>query len=97
MTEHRPSTRAAIRRAVDAFRQVREAADEAANGDRVPALFDDIDAEVERARRVLERFLRVEREAQVIHEEHDVIALPPGLYSVRRQREYPLRPRPVAD
>lgn len=39
-------------------------------------------AELERA------FLRVEQEAQVVHEEHDTIVLPPGDYEVRRQREY---------
>ena len=35
-----------------------------------------------------ERFLRVEAEAQVVHEEHDTIVLPPGSYRVIRQREY---------
>lgn len=45
-----------------------------------------------------ERFLRVEREAQVVHEEHDTIALPPGNYRVVRQREYtPEEIRMVAD
>jgi hypothetical protein len=45
-----------------------------------------------------ERFLRVEREARLVHEEHEAITLPPGIYSVRRQREYtPERVRPVAD
>lgn len=45
-----------------------------------------------------ERFLRVEREAQVVHDEHDPITLAPGDYSVRRQREYqPEAPRFVAD
>jgi hypothetical protein len=45
-----------------------------------------------------ERFLRVEREARVVHEEHDAITLPPGIYVVRRQREYtPSRVRPVED
>lgn len=45
-----------------------------------------------------ERFLKVEQEAQVVHEEHDTIALPPGTYRVIRQREYaPEAPRYVAD
>lgn len=44
------------------------------------------------------RFLRVEREAQVVHEEHDTITLPPGDYAVVRQREYtPEEIRTVAD
>ena len=34
------------------------------------------------------RFLRVEAEALLEHEEHDTIILPPGDYLVRRQREY---------
>jgi hypothetical protein len=45
-----------------------------------------------------ERFLRVENEAQVVHEEHDTITLPPGDYLVTRQREYtPEAIRTVAD
>lgn len=45
-----------------------------------------------------ERFLRVEQEAQVVHEEHDTIVLPPGNYEVVRQREYaPEAPVWVAD
>lgn len=45
-----------------------------------------------------ERFLRVEREAQVVHEEHGTITLEPGIYSVKRQREYaPEEIRAVAD
>ena len=44
------------------------------------------------------RFLRVLSEAQVVHEEHGTITLPPGDYEVRRQREYtPEAPRMVAD
>lgn len=37
-----------------------------------------------------QRFLRVEGEhgAEVVHEEHGTITLPPGDYEVRRQREY---------
>lgn len=50
-------------------------------------------AELERA------FLTVEGEfAQVVHEEHDTITLPPGNYIVKRQREYaPEAPVWVAD
>jgi hypothetical protein len=41
------------------------------------------DAEVE------QRFLRIAgREARLVHEEHDPIALAPGCYRVVRQREY---------
>lgn len=44
------------------------------------------------------RFLRVEQEAQLVHDEHSTIVLPPGDYEVRRQREYaPEAPRFVAD
>ena len=35
-----------------------------------------------------QRFLRVEAEAQVVHDEHDTITLLPGDYRVVRQREY---------
>jgi hypothetical protein len=35
-----------------------------------------------------ERFLRVEAEVDLVHEEHATITLPPGEYSVRIQREY---------
>jgi len=34
------------------------------------------------------RFLRVEEEAQVVHEEHATVTLPSGNYRVLRQREY---------
>lgn len=45
-----------------------------------------------------ERFLVVESEAQVVHEEHDTIPLPAGTYRVQRQREYaPEAIRNVAD
>jgi hypothetical protein len=45
-----------------------------------------------------ERFLRVENEAEVVHEEHYTITLPPGGYRVVRQREYtPEEIRTVAD
>lgn len=45
-----------------------------------------------------DRFLRVERECRVVHDEHDTIVLPPGDYAVRRQREYaPEEIRQVAD
>ena len=44
------------------------------------------------------RFLHVEQEAQVVHDEHDAVTLPPGDYEVVRQREYaPEAPRYVAD
>jgi hypothetical protein len=44
------------------------------------------------------RFLRVVAGARVVHEEHDEIALGPGVYEVRRQREYsPVAIRTVAD
>jgi len=37
-------------------------------------------------------------QAQVVHEEHQTITLPPGLYQVRRQREYnPEAVQPVRD
>jgi hypothetical protein len=35
-----------------------------------------------------ERYLEVPDAAQLTHEEHGAIALPPGLYRVIRQREY---------
>lgn len=35
-----------------------------------------------------ERFLHIEQEAQLVHDEHDTITLPAGDYIVRRQREY---------
>ncbi len=45
-----------------------------------------------------QRFLRIESEAQVVHEEHSTITLPPGNYRVVRQREYtPEAIRNVAD
>ncbi len=45
-----------------------------------------------------DRFLRVEQEVAVEHEEHDTIKLEPGDYLVRRQREYaPEAPVYVAD
>jgi hypothetical protein len=45
-----------------------------------------------------ERFLRVTREARLVHNEHQAITLPPGDYAVRRQREYtPGRIRIVTD
>jgi hypothetical protein len=45
------------------------------------------------------RFLRVEGDmAQVVHEEHGTITLPPGDYEVRRQREHaPEASQMVAD
>lgn len=45
-----------------------------------------------------ERFLRVEQECELVHDEHATIALPPGDYRVLRQREYsPEAIRSVAD
>jgi hypothetical protein len=45
-----------------------------------------------------QRFLRVEAESSLLHEEHAPVAVPPGNYRVVRQREYaPARPRFVAD
>ena len=45
-----------------------------------------------------ETFLRVETEAELVHDEHATIALPPGGYRVTRQREYsPEEIRQVAD
>jgi hypothetical protein len=48
---------------------------------------------------IAQRFLRIESEAaEVRHEEHGTITLPPGDYEVRRQREYaPEAPVYVAD
>ena len=47
------------------------------------------------------RFIEVTGEnAELTHQEHDAIALPPGLYAVARQREYTgadMAPMPVAD
>jgi len=46
-----------------------------------------------------DRFLRVLRPVALTHEEHSKIALEPGLYRVRRQREWTDQdePRVVAD
>lgn len=44
------------------------------------------------------RFLRVEKEAELVHDEHATVTLPPGDYEVVRQREYsPEEIRRVAD
>jgi hypothetical protein len=46
------------------------------------------------------RFLRVEAESRVVHEEHGTITLPPGDFEVIRQREYTsadMEPIRVAD
>lgn len=44
------------------------------------------------------RFLMVEEEAELVHDEHDTITVPPGEYEVRRQREYDgLEERMVSD
>ncbi len=45
-----------------------------------------------------DRFLRVEQECEVVHDEHDSITLPAGDYRIVRQREYaPEAIRNVAD
>jgi hypothetical protein len=45
-----------------------------------------------------DRFLQVEEECELVHDEHHTIALAPGAYEVRRQSEYaPEAPRMVAD
>jgi len=45
-----------------------------------------------------ERFLHLEEEARLVHDEHESITLPPGDYRVVRQSEYtPATPRFVAD
>lgn len=45
-----------------------------------------------------DRFLKVEGEAAVVHEEHDTVHLERGDWAVRRKREYqPERPRIIAD
>jgi hypothetical protein len=42
------------------------------------------------------RFLRLVAESKLSHEEHAPIALPPGLYEVRRQRVYDPVSTPLA-
>ena len=45
-----------------------------------------------------DRFLEVEREASLVHEEHGTVTVPAGRHIVRRKREYePEAPRYVAD
>jgi hypothetical protein len=45
-----------------------------------------------------ERFLAVEEECELVHDEHDTIKVPAGVHEVRRQSEYaPEAPRMVAD
>jgi hypothetical protein len=36
----------------------------------------------------LERWMVLPSESEIVHQEHDAIALPPGTYKVVRQREY---------
>ncbi len=44
------------------------------------------------------QFIEVKKATEVVHQEHGPIALPPGKYRVRRQREYsPEAIRNVAD
>jgi len=46
----------------------------------------------------LRMFIRAEKPAEIIHEDHDTITLPPGNYEVIRQREYtPEAIRQIAD
>lgn len=43
-------------------------------------------------------YLQVDQPTNLVHEEHDAIAVEPGIYKVVRQREYdPLRDRIVKD
>jgi hypothetical protein len=49
---------------------------------------DDPDAELLDDPLTGRRFLRLVAESKLTHEEHSPIALPPGLYEVRRQRAY---------
>jgi len=45
-----------------------------------------------------DRFLRVEADVEVVHEEHDTITLPQGDWVIRNKREYaPERPVMVSD
>lgn len=45
-----------------------------------------------------DRFVRIENDCQVVHDEHDPITLPAGDYLIRRQREYSAEEiRQVAD
>lgn len=44
------------------------------------------------------RFLKVEQDAELVHDEHSTLKVPAGSYEVRRQREYaPEAPIRVAD
>jgi hypothetical protein len=53
-------------------------------------------ADIDEMRR---RFLKIEAEVALVHEEHAPVTVPPGDYEVRRQREYvPAKvSRPVFD
>lgn len=51
-------------------------------------VIDDPDAELLDDPLTGRRFLRLVAESKITHEEHGPIALPPGLYEVRRQRTY---------
>jgi len=45
-----------------------------------------------------DRLLKIVQTSDLVHEEHSTVAIPPGLYIVRRQREYhPEEIRTVAD
>lgn len=59
----------------------------------------DPDVDLYETAEAADRWLRVgQTGAVLVHEEHAAIAIPPGNYIVRRQREYnPLEARVVAD
>jgi hypothetical protein len=45
-----------------------------------------------------QQFLNLERTTTFVHEEHATVTVPPGVYEVRRQKEYsPLATRTVFD
>jgi hypothetical protein len=52
------------------------------------AVVGDVELLAADVREMEQRFLRVEAEARVVHEEHATISLPPGDYEVTRQREF---------
>jgi hypothetical protein len=61
-------------------------------------VIDDPDAELFDDPLTGRRFLRLVTESKLTHEEHEPIALPPGLYEVRRQRAYdPVATKLVGD
>ena len=45
-----------------------------------------------------DRFLVVQEECELVHDEHDTLTIPPGVYKLPAQREYtPAAPQRVAD